>query len=449
MQRLIKHGLMFGNLVHVETPALVERYDRALFHLTGKHTQLSDFHVDISGYSPEIGDELGDHQYLNKNGVNRQFILLTTEQKKAPLLHATFSTSRDILRRFIDANEAQLFALTALDAVAGELVNSAFEVTRPDVLLNLRKIRIDADTTEGTLKTADKLAELVNRFRHEEDAWFDDVLISRMISHAKDAGDITRNPIRLSDTEFEQKNFWTSHFGGVYLFQGVDHPAAISVGDKSGLEKLAIKYVFDFSDRNRIAKFLSYNDLVEPIIKTRGGNTADILQQKMDFIVIDRASSAGIDLSGLSRTDLRRLTREYSELLPLEYEGLADLYNWAKNGGDWPRISSDHPAYFYTLRASDTPDADLVNRMLADLTPLDIRQLFICNKESFYRRYQTWPDAKKDFVVSFLAREYLVDKVAAREALFGHEPEMAEDTSGSSYQDLVRRVGPWGALGKI
>ena len=36
MNRLIKSGLMFGNLVHVSSPALVERYNRALRHLIGQ-----------------------------------------------------------------------------------------------------------------------------------------------------------------------------------------------------------------------------------------------------------------------------------------------------------------------------------------------------------------------------------------------------------------------------
>jgi len=110
MHRLIQRGLMFGNLIEVASPVLVERYNRALKHLTGKTTNLTDFHIDISGYSPEIGDELNDHLYLNHGGCNRQFILLTTDQKSAPLLNIKFSTSRDILRHFIEENEPQLFA---------------------------------------------------------------------------------------------------------------------------------------------------------------------------------------------------------------------------------------------------------------------------------------------------------------------------------------------------
>ena len=65
MMRLVKNGLMFGNLVEIKSPALVERYNRALEQLIGKTTALTEFHIDIAGYSPEIGHELEDDLYLN------------------------------------------------------------------------------------------------------------------------------------------------------------------------------------------------------------------------------------------------------------------------------------------------------------------------------------------------------------------------------------------------
>ncbi len=87
-------------------------------------------------------------------------------------------------------------------------------------------------------------------------------------------------------------------------------------------------------------------------------------------------------------------------------------------------IASEHPAYFYTLHAADTADRVLVNMLPAEFSPLDLRQLFICHKAPFYRRYATWPDAKKEHVADFLKREYQVDKAGARAALFGHESDM-------------------------
>ena len=48
MKRLIERGLMFGNLIHVDSPALIERYNRALKHLTGKETKLSVISISMS-----------------------------------------------------------------------------------------------------------------------------------------------------------------------------------------------------------------------------------------------------------------------------------------------------------------------------------------------------------------------------------------------------------------
>lgn len=447
MNRLIKSGLMFGNLIHVGSPALVERYNRALKHLTGKTTALTDFYVDISGYSPEVGHELGDPLYLNHAGVNRQFILLTTQQKTAPLLDAKFSTSRSILRQFIEDNESALFALTARDAVAGELVNSVYDMSTPARLFDIRRVTIEADTTGGAIKQAAKLDAKVNEFLNREDAWFDDVLIAEMIGLAGETGDIVRNPVTLKEMSFEQRNFWADHFGGVYLFQEMDHPAMITGGDKDAFENLPVKYVFDLEDRNRIAKFFDYNDLVEPVVKARGIDAGAILRQKMDFILVDALADSGTTLKGRTRTDMRRLARQNADKLPEEFHALAALVNWAENGGAWPSITSDHPAYFYTLRAADHPDADLINMALSALGPKDIRQLFICHKPLFYRTYAGWSDTKKEYVVEFLLNEYQVDKLGTRAALFGRDAPMEETRpQRPGRDDHVSRVGPWGPV---
>ncbi len=446
MKRLIEKGLMFGNLIHVSSPALVDRYNRALDHLTGKTTGLSDFHIDISGYSPEVGDELDDHLYLNPNGVNRQFILLTTEQKTAPLLGAKFSTSRGILRDFIEANEPQLFALTAHDAVAGELANSVYELSSPARLFDIRRIVVEADTTRAHVKNAEELAGLITRFRDEEDGWWDDVLIAEMIGLARETGDVTRNPVALTGTVAEQGNFWTEHFGGLYVFRDVEHPAAITTGARADLGDLPLRYVFELKDRDYIARFLELNHLAEPIVRAKGADGAAILRQKMDFILVEAGATLGHDLGHVTRRDLRQLAQRLGDALPDAFKGLAEMLRWAEGGGGWPHINSRHPAYFYTLRATAGPNRDLVNQLLAELAPLDVRQLFICHKALFYRLYATWPEAKKAFVADFLEREYQVDKAGARKALFGSEPAMGDAPPPD--EDLIDLVGPWGAVRK-
>jgi hypothetical protein len=255
--------------------------------------------------------------------------------------------------------------------------------------------------------------------------------------------------VNLQKMTFAQDNFWTSHFGGLYIFRGVDHPAAIVTGDKAKLGTLPIPHVFDFRDRGAIAKFLQLNKLAEPIVAARGVDAAAILHQKMDFVVAEVASAMDEDLTGATRRDLRTLGRRHADLLPPEWQGLAALARWAEDGGPWPEIDSDHAAYFYTLRATAYADADLVNMLLSELSPLDIRQLFICHKEAFYAAYATWPDKKQAYVADFLDREYQVDKAGTRAALFGHEAPMEEPKAvqpASRQADLIDRVGPWGAI---
>jgi hypothetical protein len=443
---------MFGNLIEVSSPALVERYNRALKHLTGKTTALTDFHIDLSGYSPEIGDELNDDLYLNANGANRQFILLTTAQKDAPLLNIKFSTSRGILTQFIETNEAQLFALTARDAVAGELQNSVYAVDTPAKLFDIRQVTIEADTIGGHVADAGKLAKLIDRFRQEPDGWRDDVLVAEMITLAKKTGDVTRVPISLPVMTFKQENYWTSHFGGVYIFRDVRFAAAISSLDWRSLGEVPVAQVMDLTHRNQIADWLERNNLVEPIVQARGTDGAAILRQKMDFILVDAADRLGIEVGDARRTELRKIAYRIGTALPEEFLGLAALLRWVEAGGPWPKITSEHPAYFYTLRAKAGKDRDLVNMLLSELAPMDVRQMFIVHKELFYAEYAKWSERKKTYVADFLAREYQVDKEGARTALFGPEPGMDELHRPQMTEGPrpVRRtldgpvVGPWG-----
>lgn len=439
MHRLIERGLMFGNLFRVDSPALVTRYNRAMKVLTRKQTALTEFHIDISGFSPEIGDELDDDLYLNPHGVNRQFILLSTDQMTAPLLNATFSHSRTILRQFIHDNRPALFTLTAQDAVAGELLNSVHNADTAAKLFDIRRITIEADTTAGTIAMADELGEKIDSFMTRPDGWHDDVLIAEMVALAQKTGDVTRNPVRLAHMSYETPDFWTSLFGGFYVFRSVPHPAVVAMGDLTGLGDVPVSPIIDATARGDIATFLKLNDLVEPVAQSKTPRVAGILRKKMDFMVAATASDAGDTLEQVTARDMRHLARRHADVLPRAWHTLAAMLRWAEDGAPWPRVTSDDAGYFYTLRARPGRHADLVNMLLAELSPLDARQLFICHKQAFYAAYATWPDAKRAFVADVLARDYMADKAGTRETLFGAAP-----LAVNRPPPLPTRRGPWG-----
>ncbi|WP_371397602.1 DUF6638 family protein [Fretibacter rubidus] len=448
MMRLVKNGLMFGNLLPVTAPALIARYNRALNHLIGRETALTEFHIDIAGYSPEIGLEFEDDLYLNPQGCNRLFILLTTDQKTAPLLNSRFSTSRDILRHYIEENEEQLFALTAREAVAGELMNSVFDIKTPADLLNINQVDIEADTIQDHVAEASVLQTHIDRFLNEDDAWWDDVLIADMIELAKRTGDIQRNPVGLKTQSYAQGNYYTDHMGGVYVFRDTKTPTIIARRDIEGLRDLPIENILTFDDRTAIADFLRDEGLSELIVQYVNDSSAAIIRQKLDFVVISTAAALGHDLKGVSRTNVRMLERRYAANMPPEYTGLMEVYRWASKGGKVPGFHAEHPAFFYALRSSRHDNMDLVNMLLTDLSRLDFRQLFICHKPLFYETFRGWSEQMKDYACQFLMDEYAVDKAAARDAIFGAEPAMepmiVDDIKPK--RPIDTKEGPWGGV---
>ena len=60
MQRLAEHDLIHGRLLDIGEPHLVERYNRALKAFGLPQTRLDRFRIDMSGYSPEVAEELGE-----------------------------------------------------------------------------------------------------------------------------------------------------------------------------------------------------------------------------------------------------------------------------------------------------------------------------------------------------------------------------------------------------
>ena len=446
MMRLIERGLMYGNLIEVSAPGMVARYNRAMKHFTGLETKLTEFHIDISGYSPEIGHEIKNDLYLNPKGCNQQFILLTPTQKTAPLLTTEFSTSRKILKDYIESNEEELFALTAREAVTGELMDSVYRIDKPADLLAIQNIHIEADTINQRVKGAKKLKGHIEKFLSEDDAWWDDVLIAQMVELARQTGNIYRNPVNLSSKSYTQGCYYTSHYGGVYIFRGMESrpkELLITQPDLNGFAEIGGTEVCDLGDRQKIANFLNNNNLIEPIVTSRGArNGVEIIKQKIDFIIIASLAELGEDLSDLSRQDIRYLTRKYIDKLPEEYHGLVDVVRWFDGDGQPPKFGPEHPAYFYKFRSSQHEHRDLVNRLLAELSPMDFRQLFICHKSLFYKTYKSFDDEKRDYVARFLAEDYAADKQGTRDLLYGPWPPRytpPEEKSKSKSKSRRRR----------
>ena len=111
MDLLRENELIWGRLLPVDQPHLIERYNKALVAFGLRPTALKSFDIDRSGFSPQVADELGDPQYLDPHEINRRFIILTPAQQDLPVVHTAFSNTSQLLYEFFDKNRRAIDAL--------------------------------------------------------------------------------------------------------------------------------------------------------------------------------------------------------------------------------------------------------------------------------------------------------------------------------------------------
>ena len=82
MKRLYDNELIYGRLLEISEPHLIERYNTALKSFGFKPVELEKFSIDQTGFSPEVAKVLDDELYLDPLGVNRRFIIVTPAQEE-------------------------------------------------------------------------------------------------------------------------------------------------------------------------------------------------------------------------------------------------------------------------------------------------------------------------------------------------------------------------------
>ena len=142
MDLLQENDLIYGRLLTVDEPHLIERYNKALAAFGEKPTKLKKFDVDKTGFSPEIAKEKDNFDYLDPNGVNRRFIILTPAQAELPVVHTAFSNTDELMYEFFAGNSRAINATTIKDVIFGEIEDSVSEVDDIEDLLSHQAGRV-------------------------------------------------------------------------------------------------------------------------------------------------------------------------------------------------------------------------------------------------------------------------------------------------------------------
>ncbi|MEO5325693.1 hypothetical protein PV773_20495 [Mesorhizobium sp. CC13] len=425
MDLLRDNELIWGRLLPVDEPHLIGRYNKALTAFGLKPTKLQSFDIDRTGFSPQVAEELGDYQYLDPNEVNRRFIILTPSQIDLPVVHTAFSNTSQLVYEFMSRNQRAIDALTIKDVIYGEIEDSVSKVEDIEDLLSINQVEFRVLSAEDVLGKAAELGKLVDRLKQEPDAWRDDEMLQRMVELAKVCGDIRENALVPDQVIFRHNAFWTSHFGGLYVFVDRDVTTVISDPSAPGFRRSRpwqVSYL-SIRDADKVFKFLASTGRLD-LPRASWIESSGYLEHRAEMAVraLIRAAEPKRDLNKVDKVWLQTWIHSHADAITSD--GTFPFLNGAKREvaqfGQL-RLEEVFPLHrFLVVRAKpDHSDAWLTNRLISEFVPADFVSRYVFNKQGFYKDYESLNEVWRANVVDTLKNSYLKDKAAFRAQLYG------------------------------
>lgn len=426
MERLIDNALIYGGLIRVDQPHLIERYNQALNAFGLSATKCTEFVVDATGYSPEVAEDLEDDSYLDPHGVNRRFIILTPAQGDLPVIHLNFSSTTDLMRRFFTANAEAIKILTLKDVLYGEIEDSTYRVDDIDDILSIKRVRFALKTHNNLLEKSRRLTALVDRFNADDEAWRDNELLNEILALAKDCGDTRYNSIVPKHTEFEVASFWTRHFGGIYVFHDDNNETVVVGGMETSMplasKRTSERYIY-MSDHGAILNYLLESGRIEPLNPDWLGHSG-ILDLRLEIFTRMALAEQRPDSDLVWIGDVATNNWVHQNLHDLErdtaFNFMTRLRKAIKNGLIVNPDKYSATEKLMAIRANpDHRDALLVNQLLSEFVSFDFLTRFVVNKLAFYKDYELFNDSQRDYAVHVIKTRYFADKDELWQRLFG------------------------------
>ncbi|MHC1548256.1 DUF6638 family protein [Phyllobacterium sp. K27] len=425
MELLYQNDLIYGRLLKIDQPHLVERYNKALQSFGFPASKLEEFDIDRTGFSPQIADELKDPAYLDPNGVNRRFIILTPSQADLPVVHTQFSNTSQLLYEFFSSNARAINALTIKDVLYGEIEDSVSIVSNIEDLLSINQVEFRVLSAQNVMAQAAELRLLADRLKNEPDAWRDNTMLERMVELAKVTGDIRENSLVPDKVLFRHSAFWTSHFGGVYIFVDDNTTTVIGNPEAPGFRRSRpwqVNYI-SIKDAEQVFQFLSTTSRIE-LPRASWIEQSGYLENRGEMIIrhLIQTLEPERDLKNIDRIWLQTWIHANAALI--NHDGTWPFLNGVKReigqSGQLNMSDIEPPRRFLVVRAlPQHPDAWLVNQLISDFVPWDFLSRYVFNKPGFYADYQRWSLPYQEHVVDTLKTTYLKDKEGLRKRLYG------------------------------
>lgn len=429
MKLLVKNELIFGQLLEITEPHLVERYSKALraFGLPG--TALTSFRIDMTGFSPEIADELNDQLYLDPHAVNRRFIILTPAQESLPVVHTSFSNTGSLMHAFFDANRRAINAVTIRDVLYGEIGEDVEHVEDIEDLLSIQEVNFNVLTADDMLGKAEELRQHCDRLLDVPTAWRDDAMIERMVELVGQTGDIRQNALVPEKVIFRHDAFWSGHFGGIFVFLDGTSTTVICDPKAPGFRRSRpwqVSYI-PLHDHRHIFAFLLKSGRIE-LPQASWIDLSGYLDHRTEMLLLSlvHEHDPGVHFDRVDAIWLQTWIHRNAKTVAEDgrYPFLQAAERQLRADGTFAIEDTDFANRFMLIRARpDHEDRWLTNRLLSVMVPSDFVTRFVFDKHGFYEEYETYSEGFRAHVVNTLLNTYLKDKAAFRWRLYGFEEE--------------------------
>lgn len=425
MNELIQYNLIYGRLLTVSEPYLIERYNKALEAFGLPKTKLSSFQIDMSGHSPQIAEEMDVTFYLEKDISRRRFIIVAPEQENLPVIGTRFSNTAALLHVFFEKNRRVIQAATIKDVLFGEIDDNLVEITDITDLLAIEQVTFRVLSSEETLFKAEKLRRRIDRLMTVQGAWRDDEMIEEMVELARVTGDIRTNDLVPDQLVFRHESYFLDHFGGVYVFKD-GKKFTIVCDEKAPGFRRASPWKVDYiaiDDKSAVYDFLARSGRIQLPQASWLKDSGFIKHRKrMAMQSLMHETDQSLDIASMTETQFQTWAFKHSSVVDRD-PVLNFIHNIERGLSDGrpPMIETLRPRErFMVVRAKPNhADRWVVSRLISTFVPSDFVSRFVFDKTGFYNTYNAYSDTFKELVVKELAEGYLEDKKAMRERLYG------------------------------
>lgn len=408
MQKLKAANLYRSELIAV-SGKLVERYNQCLEMLGFKPTKLKSFSIDGIGWSPEIAEEKKDVNYLNHGDANPHGIIISPQQKGKPVYVPYHSFDREMMKFVFKTYSQQINDITRDCALCLHFDQSIDAFYEPLDILKYDHVEIRFRLINNLDQIQKQQQELIEKF-NEGNNFIDEDLHARILASAKEHGDLRQRELLLESINYKVESFYSRAFKGVYVLR--DFISPIVVFEDESVYKQAIKdtvhdvLLYHISQPELIAKLRDHLIIECDLEKVVNTKRYERIKKCMFYNVLTEAQHPIRDIlndkilfkSYLNRIDAKALKMVNGVEIYLERLERSNAFKIQDLVED-----SFYHALHQPHSSLDALQQDLVWKLLINAAPIDVLFMYWYDKQEFYKRYETWNDSYKDWVIETIS----------------------------------------------